>query len=131
MSDLEKKFVAALEGLKKKDVEPTLRELVERNKVAIGNARSRGWTFEDIAASLGENGISIRPGTLKGYWNAASETEPRVRRKRGGSESKTPVVAIAATHTNGAGSNGAKVIAIPPVNGESEHAAHRNLNREA
>lgn len=45
----------------------TLREVINKSKVMINLALKRGYTYEEIAAILSEEGISIKAATLKQY----------------------------------------------------------------
>lgn len=45
----------------------TLREVIMKSKAMINKALKRGYTYEEIAAILTEEGISIKGATLKQY----------------------------------------------------------------
>jgi hypothetical protein len=45
----------------------TLREVINKSKAMINKALKRGYTYEEIAAILTEEGISIKGATLKQY----------------------------------------------------------------
>lgn len=56
----------------------TLREAIQKSKPMINKALKRGYTYEEIAAILTEEGISIKALTLKQY---LAETTKSKRRK--------------------------------------------------
>jgi hypothetical protein len=63
----------------------TLREVIMKSKAMINKALKRGYTYEEIAAILTEEGISIKGATLKQYL-----TESKSKR----SKTPTPLRAV-------------------------------------
>ncbi len=61
----------------------TLREVIMKSKAMINLALKRGYTYEEIAAILTEEGISIKGATLKQYLTESkskrSKTTPQPR----------------------------------------------------
>jgi len=66
----------------------TLREVIMKSKAMINKALKRGYTYEEIAAILTSEGISIKGATLKQYL-----TESKSKR------SKTPTTGPAVEST--------------------------------
>ena len=55
----------------------TLREVIHKSKPMINKALKRGYTYEEIAAILTEEGISIKGATLKQYMNESKSKKPQ------------------------------------------------------
>jgi alanyl-tRNA synthetase len=70
----------------------TLREVIMKSKAMINLALKRGYTYEEIAAILTEEGISIKGATLKQYL-----TESKSKRSKTTSQTKPAVEPTTAT----------------------------------
>ena len=55
----------------------TLREVIIKSKVMINKALKRGYTYEEIADILTEEGISIKAATLKQYLAESTKSKRR------------------------------------------------------
>jgi hypothetical protein len=117
VSDLDKIFLTTLVNMKPRATKVTLSDLVQKHRDLITEKRSKGWTFDDIAAELTAAGIECKGSTLKHYYGKSGRAEPEPDRI--GKENRSVA------------SNGTTVVAIPPRSLETEHAALRNRNREA
>ena len=67
----------------------TLREIILKSKAMINKALKRGYTYDEIAAILSEEGISVKGTTLKQYLADSTKS------KRRSPESATTVDQIA------------------------------------
>lgn len=70
----------------------TLREVITKAKPMITKALKRGYTYDEIAAILTEEGISIKGATLKQYLTESKSKKRQV-------ESSTPTAAQSVTST--------------------------------
>lgn len=64
----------------------TLREVISKSKAMINLALKRGYTYEEIAAILSEEGISIKAATLKQYL-----AESKSKKSKTATEAKSAV----------------------------------------
>ena len=71
----------------------TLREAISKFKPTITKALKRGYTYEEVAAILTEEGISIKGATLKQYLaESKGKKRPSVTAPVSPSSSSTPTV---------------------------------------
>lgn len=56
----------------------TLREIIQKSRPMINKALKRGYTYEEIAAFLTEEGINIKAVTLKQYLAESTKTKRRL-----------------------------------------------------
>jgi hypothetical protein len=87
----------------------TLREVIMKSKAMINKALKRGYTYEEIAAILTEEGISIKGATLKQYL-----TESKSKR------SKTPTTGPAVESTTATEQLSSKPDIKPSATAEAE-----------
>ncbi len=66
----------------------TLREVIMKSKVMINLALKRGYTYDEIAAILTEEGISIKGATLKQYLteSKSKRSKPAPQPKQAGEQ---------------------------------------------
>ena len=55
----------------------TLREIILKSKAMINKALKRGYTYDEIAAILSEEGISVKGTTLKQYLADSTKSQRR------------------------------------------------------
>lgn len=55
----------------------TLREIIIKSKAMINKALKRGYTYDEIAAILSEEGISVKGTTLKQYLADSTKSQRR------------------------------------------------------
>lgn len=56
----------------------TLREIILKSKAMINKALKRGYTYDEIAAILSEEGISVKGTTLKQYLADSTKSQRRL-----------------------------------------------------
>ena len=56
----------------------TLREIILKSKAMINKALKRGYTYDEIAAILSEEGISVKGTTLKQYLADSTKSKRRL-----------------------------------------------------
>lgn len=95
----------------------TLREVIMKSKAMINLALKRGYTYEEIAAILTEEGISIKGATLKQYL-----TESKSKRSKTAPQPKPAVEPTTAT---------AKLSSSPDISPDIKAEADTNLDIES
>jgi len=99
----------------------TLREVIMKSKAMINLALKRGYTYEEIAAILTEEGISIKGATLKQYL-----TESKSKRSK-----TTPTTKLAVEPTTATAKLSSSPDISPDISPDTKAEADTNLDIES
>ena len=95
----------------------TLKEVITKSRAMINLALKRGYTYDEIAAILTEEGISIKGATLKQYL-----TESKSKRSKTAPQSKPSLESTTTT---------AELQSKPDINLETKAEVDTNLDIES